>query len=244
MRNFTVKVYNDQKHVVITGGNTGIGFETAKALSKKGYSITLSCRNLYKAENAKYSITSQIPEADIDIVQLKLHNLQNVADVANQLLDSEKQIDVLLNNAGVFACPYQLTDDGIEYQQGVNHFGHFLFTQILLPKLVGNKNGSRIINVTSAAHLNGSMDFNDLMFKKGYNRFLAYYRSKLENVLFTYELARRLRDKPRCTVNCLHPGVIGTEIWKYSLPEFLPFRQQVLDLAISSMKMPQQGAET
>eukprot|EP01024_Parvocaulis_polyphysoides_P016022 TRINITY_DN170_c0_g1_i4.p1 TRINITY_DN170_c0_g1~~TRINITY_DN170_c0_g1_i4.p1 ORF type:complete len:318 (-),score=35.71 TRINITY_DN170_c0_g1_i4:167-1120(-) len=235
-----------KKHVVITGGNTGIGLETAKVLAMKGYSTTLACRNLDKAKAAQRKIIDEVPNAEIDVLELKLDNLQSVQDAASKLLDSQKQIDVLLNNAGVMACPEMKTDDGFEYQLGVNHLGHFLFTNKLLPKIQENTNGCRIINVASSAHLFGEMDFNDLMFsKKRYDPWRAYGQSKLANILFTYELSRMLQGKAiRCTANCLHPGVVGTELARYIFPTSTPFYDVVNNITKLFVKTPEQGAET
>eukprot|EP01026_Neomeris_dumetosa_P029492 TRINITY_DN2390_c0_g1_i4.p2 TRINITY_DN2390_c0_g1~~TRINITY_DN2390_c0_g1_i4.p2 ORF type:complete len:318 (-),score=41.42 TRINITY_DN2390_c0_g1_i4:101-1054(-) len=233
------------QHVVITGGNTGIGFQAAKTLTNKGYSATLACRNLDKAEAAKKAILQQVPNADIDVLELKLDNLQSVSDAAKKLLDSDKEIDVLLNNAGVMACPEMRTDDGFEYQLGVNHLGHFLFTQALLPKLTKSERASRIVNVSSAAHMFGNMDFDDLMFtKNNYDAWKAYGRSKLANVLFTYELSRQLKAKDNCTVNCLHPGVVKTELGRYMFPASNPISYIALPVFGLFAKTPEQGAET
>eukprot|EP01025_Chloroclados_australasicus_P012367 TRINITY_DN15687_c1_g1_i1.p1 TRINITY_DN15687_c1_g1~~TRINITY_DN15687_c1_g1_i1.p1 ORF type:complete len:349 (+),score=38.19 TRINITY_DN15687_c1_g1_i1:77-1048(+) len=232
------------RHVVITGCNTGIGFETAKALSYKGFSTTLACRDTDKAQAAKQQILEAVPEADVDILELKLDNLSSVSDAAKKLLDSEKEIDVLINNAGVMGCPEMLTDDGFEYQLGVNHFGHFLFTYCLLPKLLYNSNSTRIVNVASEAHVFGELDLNDLLYKqKKYDGWKCYARSKLANILFTYELARMIKAENKCTVNCLHPGLVATDLGRHMFPN-TPWNNFVLRLASPFFKAPSKGAQT
>eukprot|EP01025_Chloroclados_australasicus_P054986 TRINITY_DN6582_c0_g1_i1.p1 TRINITY_DN6582_c0_g1~~TRINITY_DN6582_c0_g1_i1.p1 ORF type:complete len:353 (+),score=21.61 TRINITY_DN6582_c0_g1_i1:85-1059(+) len=246
-RNLKVQACNtvSPKHVVITGGNTGIGFETALQLASKNFEITLVCRNTQKAETAKLTILKEVPSANISILEMSLDSFKSISNASKMLLDDEKQIDVLINNAGVLAVPYQKTVDGLEYQQGVNHFGHFLFTQLLLPKMKENDRGARIVNLSSMGHLYGQIDFQNLMYEKGeYTPWRAYFRSKLENVLFTYELARKLRGSPKITVNCVHPGLIGSEIWRHTFPSYMPFRQQALGMMTGLMKTSKQGAET
>eukprot|EP01024_Parvocaulis_polyphysoides_P039053 TRINITY_DN35272_c0_g1_i1.p1 TRINITY_DN35272_c0_g1~~TRINITY_DN35272_c0_g1_i1.p1 ORF type:complete len:313 (+),score=39.76 TRINITY_DN35272_c0_g1_i1:72-1010(+) len=234
-----------QQHVIITGASTGIGFETAKAMAKKGYSTTLACRDLQRAQDAKIKILEDTPDADVELLELKLDNLQSVSDATKKLLDSEKEIDVLINNAGVMACPEMQTDDGFEYQLGVNHFGHFLFTYGLLPKLRKRDKKTRIVNVSSAAHVFGDMDFDDLNFRKTkYDGQKAYGRSKLANVLFTYELTKRLNADDNCTVNCLHPGVVATELGRYMFPEDKGINKYLLRGIQMFFKKPEEGAQT
>ncbi|GAX76776.1 hypothetical protein CEUSTIGMA_g4222.t1 [Chlamydomonas eustigma] len=141
------------------------------------------------------------------------------------------------------ATPKMTTKDGFEFQLGTNHLGHFLFTNLLLPALTEPKKPVRIINVASAAHMMGSVDFNDLMREKTYSAWEAYGQSKLANIMFTYELAKRLSYQPNVTVNCLHPGVVRTELGRYMVKDsvFMPF---AVALASVFFKTPAQGAET
>eukprot|EP01023_Acetabularia_acetabulum_P015117 TRINITY_DN17333_c1_g1_i1.p1 TRINITY_DN17333_c1_g1~~TRINITY_DN17333_c1_g1_i1.p1 ORF type:complete len:335 (-),score=52.52 TRINITY_DN17333_c1_g1_i1:96-1100(-) len=233
------------KHVVITGANSGIGLQTAKVLAEKGFSTTLACRDLQRAKVAKNIILEETPGADVDILELKLDNLQSVSDAAKYLMDSDKDIDVLINNAGVMGCPYMQTEDGFEYQLGVNHLGHFLFTQGLLPKLRNNSKKSRVVNVASAAHVFGKMDLDDLDYQKNkYDAWKAYGRSKLANIMFTYGLASRIKASDICTVNCLHPGVVSTELGRYMFPEDGVLSKILMSGVRRFFKTPEQGALT
>eukprot|EP00775_Hariotina_reticulata_P004467 gene4467-4723_t len=152
----------------------GIGYETAKALLQQNYNVTIACRDKNRATDAVSKLRAEVPGADVDWLQLDLADLQSVSRAANTWLDSGKQIDVLLNNAGVMACPRMTTADGFEYQLGVNHLGHFLWTKMLLPQMQQNPNPVRIINVSSAAHMFGKMDFADLQSERDYDRWRAY----------------------------------------------------------------------
>eukprot|EP00879_Flechtneria_rotunda_P021676 GHRR01022856.1.p1 GENE.GHRR01022856.1~~GHRR01022856.1.p1 ORF type:complete len:328 (+),score=65.48 GHRR01022856.1:56-1039(+) len=233
------------KTALITGGNTGIGYETAKALCKQGYQVTIACRDQGKAANAVQDIRLTVPGASIDHVLLDLANLRSVRGAAASWLDSGKQIDILLNNAGVVACPRMTTVDGYEYQLGVNHLGHFLWTNMLLPRLQENPNPVRVINVSSAAHWFGQINFKDLQSEHNYDRWKAYGQSKLANVLFTYELARRLQPDTSITINCLHPGVVRTELSRYLIEDPSSVFSKVLTTVFAPFTLsPKQGVQT
>lgn len=240
------------KSVLITGGNTGIGFETAKVLCGKGYDVTIACRDPTRAQNAVSALKAADPAASISYVIMDLANLQSVRDAAAAWLDSGKQIDVLLNNAGVMACPYMTTADGYEYQLGVNHLGHFLWTNELLPRLQENPNPVRVINVSSLAHTFGRINFDDLQSQKSYDPWVAYGQSKLANILFTYEMARRLQpgnsgssSSNNITVNALHPGVVRTELSRYLITDPDSMATKLLTfLATPFTLSPEQGALT
>eukprot|EP00882_Tetradesmus_deserticola_P013760 GHRQ01014613.1.p1 GENE.GHRQ01014613.1~~GHRQ01014613.1.p1 ORF type:complete len:292 (+),score=92.51 GHRQ01014613.1:48-923(+) len=205
--------------VMITGGNTGIGYETAKVLLAKGCSVTLACRDATRASNAVQRLQQQQPGAPVDYLFMDLADLASVRDAANKWIDSGRQIDVVLNNAGVMACPRMETAQGHEYQLGVNHLGHFLWTTMLLPLLRENPNPVRIVNVASTAHMFGKLNFEDLQSRINYDRWRAYGQSKLANIMFTYELARQLQPSTRITANCLHPGVVRTELSRYLMTD-------------------------
>uniref|UniRef100_A0A383WKH4 Uncharacterized protein n=1 Tax=Tetradesmus obliquus TaxID=3088 RepID=A0A383WKH4_TETOB len=233
------------KTVMITGGNTGIGYETAKVLLAKGYSVTLACRDASRASNAVQRLQQQQPGAPVDYLLLDLADLASVRDAANKWMDSGKQIDVLLNNAGVMACPRMETAQGYEYQLGVNHLGHFLWANTLLPLLKQNPNPVRIVNVASTAHMFGKMDFDDLQSRNNYDRWRAYGQSKLANILFTYELARKLQPSSSITANCLHPGVVRTELSRYLMTDPDALTSKLLTALFTPFTLsPEQGALT
>ncbi|KAJ9526487.1 hypothetical protein QJQ45_009959 [Haematococcus lacustris] len=243
------------KRVLITGGNTGIGFETAKSLCAKGWDVTLACRDKGRAAAAVASIKEQQPGAQVSSLNLDLANLASVKAAASSLVDTGcADFDVLLNNAGVMATPKMKTQDGFDFQArdgcmhlGVNHLGHFALTLLLLPAMLKAEKPVRIINVSSAAHTMGSIKFDDLNRDKpgAYSPWEAYGQSKLANILFTYELARRLKDYPQVTVNCLHPGVVRTELGRYMVNSSNQmWMGPAIYLASFLFKTPQQGAQT
>lgn len=234
------------KTAVITGANTGIGFEAALDLAGKGYDVTLACRDDAKAEAAAARIRGAVPGAQVSTLHLDLSDLDSVRDASKRLQDSPKQIDVLLNNAGVMACPYMTTKQGFEYQFGTNHLGHFLLTTSLLPKLQDNPGSVRIVNVASAAHAFGKVNFDSFRSSKGYKEWPAYGQSKLANVMFTYELARRLQNTPGSpAVNALHPGIVRTELGRYLLSDDASFLTKAMwSLMTPFTKTPVQGAQT
>lgn len=201
----------DGKVIIVTGANTGIGKETALDLAKRGAKVYLACRNLTKAKEAVKYISKKSGANNAVAVELDLASFKSIRSFCNSL--AESRIDVLINNAGVMACPKAFTEDGIELQMGVNHLGHFLLTFLLLDKLK-KAAPSRIINVSSVAHNFGRINKDDLWFKNSYSPGDAYARSKLANVLFTKELARILQGT-KVTANALHPGVIFTEICRH-----------------------------
>lgn len=232
--------------MVITGGNTGIGFETAKALLRKGDKVVLACRDDAKAAAAVARLQGMVPGAEVSSATLDLADLSSVRDFSKAYLDSGASLDVLLNNAGVMACPEMRTADGFEMQLGVNHLGHFLLTLELLPLLTDPASPARLVNVASEAHKFGKINFADLNSDKSYSAWTAYGQSKLANVLFTYEMNRLLPNTANLTVNSLHPGVVATELGRYLLnpnvPQFLT--DTLAALASPLLKTPQQGAET
>lgn len=236
-----------RKEVLITGGNTGIGYETALTLLRKGYNVTLACRDAGRAGAAQKMLKELVPGSSVEVELLDLADLESVRDCSARLLDKGIVYDVVLNNAGVMACPKMETKQGHEFQLGVNHLGHFLLTKELLPSLTESNKPIRIINVASSAHMFGRIDFDDLMRDKNYQPWDAYGQSKLANVMFTYELDRMLKDKPNVTTNALHPGVVRTELGRYLLDGAGGNKLIVaagVALANIFLKSPEQGAET
>ncbi|XP_059473096.1 retinol dehydrogenase 12-like isoform X2 [Neocloeon triangulifer] len=226
------------KTALITGANTGIGYETAKDFLKRGARVIMACRNIQLAESAADELRKEVPGGDIRVVQLNLASLKSVKECADVLLQTEQKIHLLVNNAGVMACPYSKTEDGLEMQFQTNHLGHFLLTNLLLPT-VKNSAPSRIINLSSAAHLGGKVNFEDLQSTRSYNSVLAYNQSKLCNVLFTLELQERLKDTGVVSY-AVHPGVVATELGRH-LPCGCSWAFQRFGWVL---KTPLQGAQT
>ena len=198
--------------VVITGANTGIGYETAAVLAAKGAHVVLAVRNLDKGQAAVARITAATPKAEVSVQQLDLTSLDNIAAAADALRAAYPRIDLLINNAGVMITPKGTTADGFELQLGTNHFGHFALTGRLLDHLLPVP-GSRVVTVSSNAHRYGSVNFDDLQSERSYNRLTAYGQAKLANLLFSYELNRRLAAKGAPTIAvAAHPGTSTTEL--------------------------------
>lgn len=199
---------------VVTGSNSGVGYEAALELARHGAYVTLACRSTSRGESALRRIKNASPSATVDLVQLDLGDLGFVDRFVEQFRTSRDTLDLLINNAGVMATPYRTTKDGFESQFGTNHLGHFALTGKLLPLLI-NSPASRIVNVSSLAHREEKIDFDAIQFtRENYNRWRAYGRSKLANLLFTYELQRRLDESGIDNVKSLaaHPGVSRTNI--------------------------------
>lgn len=207
-----VIIIMQDKVVIITGANDGIGLYTAQRLAEKGAQIILTCRDERKGYNAATLIAKQTGNHKSLVIPLDLGDMNSVSTAAEFILTEHPTIDVLVNNAGVFTNDLKLTTDGYELQFGVNHLGHFLLTNLLLPALRCTRQGGRVVTVSSAAHYHGEIDFENLKGEKGsraYNGMKAYAQSKLANVLFTKELAKRFPND--LMANCLHPGVVGTD---------------------------------
>lgn len=174
--------------------------------------MTMACRNLQKATMARDAILREIPGAKVDVAHLDLASMESIRAFALHVDESAGRVDVLLNNAGVMATDHVRTDEGFEMQLGVNHLGHFALTGLLLPTLARSR--GRIVNVSSLGHRPGRIVFDDLMFDhRRYNRWSAYFQSKLANLLFTHELHRRLRESAKSiTALAAHPGTAKTEL--------------------------------
>jgi NAD(P)-dependent dehydrogenase (short-subunit alcohol dehydrogenase family) len=200
------------KTFVITGANSGIGLETARALARKNAHVVLACRDADKAAAAKASILAESTNATVEVQELDLSDLASVRDFAALIRAREGKLHGLINNAGVMAIPHQLTVDGFERQFAVNHLGHFALTGLLLDRLLATP-GSRVVTVASKAHAIGKMHWDDLDGVKRYHPWAAYGQSKLANLLFTFELARRLSDMRQelRSVAC-HPGYAATNL--------------------------------
>ncbi|MCG6187270.1 oxidoreductase [Maribellus maritimus] len=209
------------KVIVITGGNSGLGFESVKAFAQKGAEVILASRSMENGENAKSKIGET--KGKIVVMQLDLSSFESIKKFADDFKGKYTKIDVLLNNAGIMMTPYFTTKDGLEAQNGVNHFGHFALTGQLF-ELIKNTPNSRIVNVSSLAHKQGKVDFDNLLFKNGkdYSPTKSYGRSKLSNLLFTYELQRRMETAGvDAKAVSAHPGVSDTNLARYLEKKFL-----------------------
>ena len=225
------------KTVLITGANSGIGKITAAALAGMGASVVLACRREEAAREAMEDIRREHPEAQLEFLQLDLANLKKVRAAANEFLARHKTLDVLINNAGLANVRRQTSADGFELTFATNHLGPFLLTELLLPAVRAVQ--GRIINIASDAHRIGKMHWRDLHFHSGYFVMRAYAQSKLANILFTRELARREEAKG-VAVNCLHPGAVATNIWP-DAKWYEKLFSRFLKLFLIS---PEQGART
>lgn len=231
---FTAADVPDQsgKTIIVTGANTGIGFEAAKVLAGKGARVLLACRDEGKAQAAMSAIRDTAPNANLSFLPLDQADLSSVRRAAD-LAAAEPRIDVLLNNAGVMFPPLTRTKEGFELQFGVNHLGTFALTSLLLPKLAETA-GSRVVVTASLAHNRGNLQWDDLDAEKGYDRAQRYSDSKLANMLHFAELDRRLRaaGSPVTAVGC-HPGVAATELMRHAGPfrVFTPLFGLVLNTA-------------
>jgi NAD(P)-dependent dehydrogenase (short-subunit alcohol dehydrogenase family) len=198
---------------VVTGANTGIGYHAAAVLAHRGAHVVLAVRNLEKGNAALARIVAAGPNADVTLQELDLSSLDSVRAAADALRSAYPRIDLLINNAGVMYTPKQVTKDGFEMQFGTNHLGHFALTGLVLDHLLPVR-GSRVVTISSIGHrIRASIHFDDLQWERRYDRVAAYGQSKLANLLFTYELQRRLADQQKNTIAvAAHPGTSNTEL--------------------------------
>lgn len=199
------------KTAVVTGSSSGIGFETAKALAEKRCRVILACRNKERGMQAGEKIGLQT-----EFLQLDLSRISSIRSFSAELLERGRPLDLLINNAGVMIPPLTMTEEGFELQFGVNHIGHFVLTAFMMP-LLRDDDGARIVTVSSIGHKSASIDFTNLNAEKRYRPWDAYGQSKLANLLFAYELERRLRKTGAKAVSlAAHPGVTATELTRHS----------------------------
>jgi NAD(P)-dependent dehydrogenase (short-subunit alcohol dehydrogenase family) len=203
------------KTIIVTGSNTGVGFETALALYEKGAEVTLACRNLKSAEDAVNRIRQLKGNGSVNAGLLDLANLESVKLFAENFIRDHEQLHLLINNAGVMIPPASKTTEGYELQFGVNFLGHFALTGYLFPLLEKTKD-SRIVTVSSLAYLRGSIDFDNLRSEKSYEPMREYAQSKLADLIFSIELQRRLSAVHAQTVSiAAQPGANRTELTRY-----------------------------
>ncbi|XP_059209635.1 retinol dehydrogenase 14a [Centropristis striata] len=230
------------KTVLVTGANSGIGRATAAAIAKLRGRVILACRDRSRAEEAAREIRQEAgPDALLRVRQLDLASLSSIHTFCQDIIKEEPRLDVLINNAGVYQCPYTKTEDGFEMQFGVNHLGHFLLTHLLL-ELLKRSAPSRIVVVSSRLYKHGHINFEDLDSEQSYDKAFAYSRSKLANLLFTCELGRRLQGSG-VTVNALTPGIVRTNLGRHVQVPLLA-RPLFNLLSWGLFKSPEEGAQT
>ncbi|XP_075883872.1 retinol dehydrogenase 14-like [Nelusetta ayraudi] len=231
------------KTVIVTGANSGIGKATAAAMVALRARVILACRDASRAEEAAREIQQQTgaDRSLLVVKQLDLASLASVRAFCMDVIKAEPRLDVLVNNAGVYQCPYAKTEDGFEMQFGVNHLGHFLLTHLLLD-LLKRSAPSRVVVVSSKLYKHGRIDFEDLSSEQSYDRAAAYGRSKLANLLFARELARRLEGSG-VTANALTPGVVRTNLGRHvHIPALAKPLFKLLSWGL--FKSPEEGAQT
>lgn len=226
------------KVCIVTGATAGIGKITATALAAQGAELIITGRNQQKTEATAQQIKSETGNESVQYLLSDFSDLQQVRDLVTAFKEQYSRLDVLVNNAGAFFNSRIETPYGVEMTFLVNHLTPFLLTNLLLDRLQAST-PARIVNVSSDGHKQGTMKFDDLGFNQGYFGMKAYGRSKLANILFTYELARRLGDSA-VTVNALHPGHVATDIWKTSFPMIGPALKWIIGLFALT---PEQGAD-
>ncbi|KAF8795643.1 retinol dehydrogenase 14-like [Argiope bruennichi] len=229
------------KTFIITGANSGLGKATALELAKRGARIILACRDQEKGQKALIDIRSKSRSGILKVMELDLASFESIRKFANEFSRSEERLDVLINNAGVFQCPYMTTKEGYEMQFGVNHLGHFLLTKLLLEKLKQSA-PSRIVVVSSALYKKGIIDFNTLNSKEHYNKGMAYKNSKLANVLFCRELSKRL-EGTGVNVYAVSPGMVWTNLGRHVSVSWWKI-VALAPIAWLFIRTPYQGAQT
>jgi NAD(P)-dependent dehydrogenase (short-subunit alcohol dehydrogenase family) len=206
----------DGKLFLVTGANSGLGYEASRALAYKGATVVMACRSPEKGEEAAAKIREESPQGEVRLMELDLSDLSCVRRFVDEFRAAYGRLDALVNNAGVMAVPYGQTADGFELQFGINHLGHFALTGLLLDLLKATP-ASRVVTVSSYGHWFGWINFRDLNGEKFYYTWLAYGQSKLANVLFAYELQRRLTQSGANTISlAAHPGYAATNLQRHS----------------------------
>jgi NAD(P)-dependent dehydrogenase (short-subunit alcohol dehydrogenase family) len=230
------------KNCVVTGGNSGIGFETARALAEQGANVMILGRNREKAEAAVQAIRAQAPGSQIDYVLADLSSQNSIRGASKDILNDFSRIDILVNNAGAWFSKLELTADGVERQFAINHLAYFLLTRELMDALLKSKDG-RIICVGSDSHFHGKIHFNDVSLRNNYHGLRAYAQSKLANVMFVYELDRKLKERgiKHIDVNCVQPGRVNTDI---GLKHTISFHSLAWRIRRIGGLTPAQGAAT
>lgn len=226
---------------LVTGANSGLGFETSLALAAKGAHVVMASRNLEKGTLAAREIRRQAPTASVEVMQLDLASIASIRQFSDNFKSKHKALRFLINNAGVMAAPFRRTTDGFEMQFGTNHLGHFVLTGLLLDPIL-NTPTARVITVSSGMHAFGKIDFSNLNGERSYNQWGAYCQSKLANLLFAYELQRRLAASGSETISvAAHPGYAATNL-QSSGPGLAGSQLQLKALAIANRVVAQSAS--
>jgi NAD(P)-dependent dehydrogenase (short-subunit alcohol dehydrogenase family) len=228
----------EEKTILITGANSGLGKATAMGLAERGAHVVMTSRNLQRGEKARREIARKTGNERVDLLVADLSTTDGVRGLAEEFRASHPRLDVLINNAAVLTGTRQVTSEGHERQLFVNHLAYFMLTNLLIDMLKASA-PARVINVTSTAHSSGTIDFNDIQYERSYKGYRAYANTKLMNMVFTYELARRV-DGTGVTANCVHPGVIHTGL----LRNFSFVLNAMFNLLSVFFKKAHEGAET
>lgn len=225
------------KKVIITGANSGIGFEAAKDLALNGAEVIIAARSQQKGNQAVNSIKEEYPQASVEVMELDLADLTNVREFASRISSRFDRLDILINNAGVMIPPYQKTKDGFELQFGTNHLGHFALTGYMLELLKKTPN-SRVVTLSSLAHRGASIYFDNLDGSKGYKAMKFYGQSKLANLLFAKELDDRLKEHGLSTISiACHPGISSTNLFKFGKKDAPRYIKALMDILFQPSKM-------
>ena len=242
---WTIENIPDQKGkiAVVTGSSSGIGYEAARVLANKNATVIIAVRNLEKGEIAKAKIVGQNKNADVELMKIDLSDLSSVKAFVDEFNNKYDKLDLLINNAGVMIPPYSKTKDGFELQMGTNHLGHFALTLQLLD-LISKTPNSRIVNVSSGAHKFGNINFDDLNWeKRKYKPMRSYGDSKIANLYFTKELAKRMNQSDKkVLITSAHPGWTATELQRHS--GLFAFLNQFFAMPIEQGALPTLRAAT
>ncbi len=227
----------DGKVAIVTGANSGMGMATVEALSDEGALVVMLCRSEERGREAMNKLLEANPERKLDLILADLGDYSSIRAFIREFKAKYEKLDILVNNAGFISLDRQETKEGLERQFGINHIGHFLLTTRLVNSM---PEGARIVNVASGAHKTGRIHFEDINLTRGFNVIKAYSQSKLANVLFTRELARRVKDRG-ITVNCCHPGAVATNI---GIDRDTGFGKTITSLLKPFFQTPAEGART